>query len=140
MAPKTLKKACEQFVQHLRDTGTKDITADNYARILGLFIEHQGEDKEIGKILPMHVLNFYKSEAATMKTLKDGSKQPRAATSYLQIKRDVRLALCWFHEMGWIDRVPLPSKEKRFLEPKTKTAGQESAPLSAATGEDAEAE
>jgi len=117
MATKTLKSACEEFVQHLRETGTASITADNYARILGLFVIHQGEDKEIGKILPMHVASFYKSEAATMKTLKDGSKQARAATSYLQIKRDVRLCLCWFHEMGWIEKVPIPAEERRFLEP-----------------------
>ena len=117
---KTLKIACEEFVAHLRKTGTASITANNYARILGLFVDFHGPEKDILKITPAHVAKFYLSEPATMKTLQDGSKAPRADLSYLQIKRDVRLALCWFKEMGWIDKVPLPPEERRFLEPKTR--------------------
>ncbi len=28
------------------------------------------------------------------------------------------MALCWFHEMKWIESVPLPPDDRRFLEPK----------------------
>ena len=70
-----------------------------------------GEDKEVGKILPVHVDAFFKSEAATM--LKG---KPRAEASVLQIRRIVRTALVWWHEQGYSEKLPLPSSEKAIQE------------------------
>ncbi len=113
---RTLKYACKKFVEHLKATGTKEITASNYWRILQLFIDYLGPEKNIEDITVRNVSDFYRSKPATHKTRKDGTMVPRAETSYLQIKRDVRLCLCWFHEQGWISSVPLPPDERRFLE------------------------
>ena len=66
-----------------------------------------GEDKEVGKILAVHVNSFYASEAATM--LKG---KPRATASVLQIRRIVRAALVWWHEQGYSERLPLPAEQK----------------------------
>ena len=70
-----------------------------------------GEDKEVGKILAVHVNSFYASEAATM--LKG---KPRATASVLQIRRIVRAALVWWHEQGYSARLPLPAAEKVIQE------------------------
>ena len=118
MATKTLKHVCEQFVEHLKATGTAEITASNYWRILMLFVTYLGEDKDIRDITVRNVGDFYRSKPATMKTLKDGTVLPRADLSYLQIKRNVRLMLCWAHDVRLIESVPLPPDERRFLEEK----------------------
>ena len=113
---KTLKVACKEFVEHLKATGTAEITANNYWRILGLFIDYLGENKSIADITVRNVSDFYRSKPATLKTMRDGSQKPRAESSYMQIRRDVRLALCWFSEQGWIDSIPLPPDERRFID------------------------
>ena len=107
----TLKEAAAQYIQHLTETGQKPSTIGTARRTLDLLIEEMGEQKEVGKILTLHVAAFLKSDAATM--LKG---KPRAEASVLQIRRIVRAALVWFHEQGWLEVLPLPKDEKRFLE------------------------
>jgi hypothetical protein len=103
----SLKAAAAAYVVHLGAAGAKPSTVGTVKRTLDLLIEAMGEDKEVGKILPVHVDGFYKSEAATM--LKG---KPRATASILQIRRIVRAALVWWHEQGYSDRVPLPAIER----------------------------
>ena len=116
-----LKDGAAQFVKHLEEIGKKLSTVGTARRTMDLFVGHLGEGKEVGKILPVHVAGFFKSEAAT--TLKG---KPRAKASILQIRRIVRGALGFWHEQKLLDNVPLPKDEKRFLEPrqnrKAKTA------------------
>ena len=109
----TLKAGAAAHLVHLEAIGKKPSTLGTTKRTLDLLIAELGEDKEVGKILPMHVDKFYKSEAATM--LKG---KPRAQASILQIRRIVRSALVWWHEQGYNARIPLPADEKRFIEPK----------------------
>jgi hypothetical protein len=103
----SLKAAAAAYVVHLGATGSKPSTIGTVQRTLALLTGAMGEDKEVGKILPVHVDGFYKSEAATM--LKG---KPRATASILQIRRIVRAALVWWHEQGYSDRVPLPAIER----------------------------
>jgi len=77
---------------------------------MDLVVGHLGEGKEVGKILPVHVAGFFKSEAATM--LKG---KPRAKASILQIRRIVRGALVFWHEQGHLAAVPVPKEDRRFL-------------------------
>jgi len=107
----TLKEATAQYIQHLTETGQKASTVGTARRTLDLLLADMGEGKEVGKILTLHVAGFFKSEAAT--TLKG---KPRAVASTLQIRRVVRAALVWWHEQGWIDGLPLPKTEQRFVE------------------------
>ena len=116
---KTLKTACEEFVEHLRATGTKDITAKAYGRILAMFAAFVGGERDVSTIASADLTGFYASEPANMKTMKDGRKLDRAGLSILQIRRDVRLALCWFKKQGWIEKLPLPDDETAFFEPGT---------------------
>ncbi len=116
-----LKDACEQYLDHLKSIGKKPSTIGTAKRTLDLLITEMGEDKEVGKILPLHVDKFFKSEAATMQAGKEGMK-PRAEASVLQIRRIVRSALVWWKEEDYSERLPLPASEKRYLEPKAKKA------------------
>ena len=107
----TLKAASAAYVVHLGAVGKKPSTLGTVKRTLDLLTEAMGEDKEVGKILPVHVAAFYKSESATI--LKG---KPRAEASVLQIRRIVRAALVWWHEQGYSDRLPLPASEKAIQE------------------------
>jgi len=113
--PMSLRDACSAFVTHQRERGQKPSTIGTICRTLELLIAEMGEDKEVGKILTVHVDKFYKSESATMQPGKDGLK-PRAKASVLQIRRIVRLALVWWNQQGWIDRLALPAEERKFVE------------------------
>ncbi len=112
-----LKEASDAYLEHLKAIGKKSSTIGTAKRTLDLLVTEMGEAKEVGKILPVHVDRFFKSETATMLNGK-----PRADASKLQIKRIIRQALVWWHEKGWSERLPLPGDEKRFVEPKEKKA------------------
>ena len=107
----SLKAAAAAYVVHLSAKGAKPSTVGTVKRTLDLLVEALGEDKEVGKILAVHVDGFYKSEAATM--LKG---KPRATASILQIRRIVRAALVWWHEQGYSDKLALPAAEKVIQE------------------------
>ena len=132
----TLKAASAAYVVHLEAVGKKPSTLGTVKRTLDLLTEAMGEDKEVGKILPVHVDGFYKSETATM--LKG---KPRATASILQIRRIVRAALVWWHERGYSERLPLPAAEKVIQEKHANAAarrakngkGKDEAPTAEAT-------
>jgi hypothetical protein len=107
----TLKAGAAAHLVHLEAIGKKPSTLGTAKRTLDLLVAQMGEDKEIGKILPVHVAAFFKSEAATM--LKG---KPRAEASVLQIRRIVRAALVWWHEQGYSEKLPLPASEKAIQE------------------------
>ena len=107
----SLKAAAAAYVVHLGANGSKPSTVGTVKRTLDLRVEALGEDKEVGKILAVHVDGFYKSEAATM--LKG---KPRATASVLQIRRIVRAALVWWHEQGYSDKLALPAAERVIQE------------------------
>ena len=112
---KNLKEACEQYLEHLKAVGKKPSTLGTARRTLDLLISEMGEDKEVKKILPLHVDKFFKSESATMQPGKDGLK-PRAQASILQIRRIVRQALVYWHEQGFSPSVALPREDKKYLD------------------------
>jgi len=109
-----LKDGAAQYIEHLEAIGKKPSTVGTARRTMDLFVGHLGEGKEVDKILPVHVAGFFKSEAAT--TL---NGKPRAKASILQIRRIVRGALVFWSEQGYLETVPLPKAEKKFLEPRT---------------------
>ena len=103
----------EEYIEHLTAIGKKASTVGTAKRTMALFKENLGAKKVIAKIMPVHVAGFFKSDAAT--TLRD---KPRAKASILQIRRIVRGALVFWQEQGYLDNVPLPKDEKKFLEPR----------------------
>jgi len=119
----TLKEACEKYVASQEVKGQSASTLGTIRRTLNLLTSEMGEDKEVEKILPVHVDKFFKSEAATMQQGKDGMK-PRAEPSLLQIRRIVRMAIVWWHEEKLIERLPLPGTQKAIAEKKAKTQSE----------------
>ena len=108
-----LKDAAGQYIKYLEEVGKKPSTVGTARRTMDIFVGHMSEDKEVGKILPVHVAGFFKSEVATMR-----NDKPRAEASILQIRRIVRGALVWWCEQGYAETVPLPKTEQRYLEPR----------------------
>ena len=107
-----LRIGIKEYIEHLEAVGKRPSTVKTAQRTMDLFIGHLGEGKEVAKIMPVHVAGFFKSEAAT--TLRD---KLRAKASILQIRRIVRDALVYWYAQGYLDSVPLPKNEKKFLEP-----------------------
>jgi hypothetical protein len=121
-----LSDACEKYVESQETKGQSASTLGTIRRTLKLLEGEMGADKEVEKILPVHVDKFFKSEAATMQPGKDGLK-PRAEPSVLQIRRIVRMAIAWWHQEGIIERLPLPGSEKGLAEKKSKAKAEEPA-------------
>ena len=130
----TLKAGAVAYLVHLEAIGKKPSTLGTAKRTLDLLITHMGEDKEVGKILPVHVSGFYKSEIAT--TLKG---KPRAEASVLQIRRIVRAALVWWHEQGYSQRLALPAAEKVIQDKHANAAARRAKKAAKKDGEPADA-
>jgi len=111
----TLKEACEAYLGHMKEKGQSASTLGTIQRTLSLMLEEMGENREVGKILPVHVDKFFKSEKATMQPGKDGLK-PRAQASVLQIRRITRMALVWWKEAGYTERLAVPGEERKLVE------------------------
>ena len=58
----TIKEAAEKFAQQLEALGKKPSTIGTSQRCLDLFVAHQGDEKLVAKLLPVHVAAFFKSE------------------------------------------------------------------------------
>ena len=123
----TLKNACEAYIGHMKTKGQSPSTCGTIQRTLALLVEEMGESKEVGKILTVHVDKFFKSERATQQPGKDGLK-PRAKASVLQIRRITRMALVWWKDAGYTDRLPLPGEDKKFLEKHSEEKSVEEVP------------
>ena len=109
-----LSTGIEEYLAHLEQVGKSASTVGTARRTLALLQHHFGDEKIVSKILTVHVAGFFKSEAATMQPGKDGPK-PRALPSVLQIRRIVRDALVFWHASDYLDSVPLPKDEAKFI-------------------------
>ncbi|MCZ7586505.1 MAG: hypothetical protein M5R36_25985 [Deltaproteobacteria bacterium] len=92
----TIKQAAEQYVAHLKELGKNERTIVTYARHLDLAIAHFGEDKDIAKVLAVHVAAFFKSDAVN-KLIREPKKEgepraerPRSPHTIAQTKRVFR--------------------------------------------------
>ena len=106
----TIVKAAENFIAELEALGKKPSTIGTSRRTLDLLVACLGEDKQVGKILPVHISKFFGSEAATKQPGKDGLK-PRAQASVLQIRRIVRQFMVYLVEQKHLDKIALPKDE-----------------------------
>ena len=113
----TIKQAAEKYVAHLTELGKNERTVVTYGRHLDLAIAHFGEDKDIAKIMPVHVAAFFKSDAVN-KLIREPKKEgearqerPRSHHTIDQTKRVFRMMLVFCKDQGWLDKVPLPKDE-----------------------------
>lgn len=112
-----LTEAIEQYTKQLEAEGKKPSTVKTTGRILKRLIETWGEQKELEKVLPVHVAGFFNGDATTGRGSEANASQS-AVQTVLQIRRTVRHFLLWCQAQGWIKDVPLPKDEKEKLTPK----------------------
>ncbi|MBI5526559.1 MAG: hypothetical protein HY897_09500 [Deltaproteobacteria bacterium] len=103
-----MKNAVEKYLAHLEDLGKSESTRYTVTLDLRMLTAHLGEDKELAKILPVHVAGFFKSDPVNK--IGDPARDRRPAT-VLQIKRITRQFLVWAEEQGYMASVPLPKEE-----------------------------
>ncbi len=108
--PKTVKETVPEYLEYLKSQGKKESTINTIGRLLKLVVTHQGEQKQMGKILPAHIAGFFKSDLATK--VKD---RPMAEPTKLQIRRVTRQFLVWAFETGIIVKLPLPKDEMKLV-------------------------
>jgi hypothetical protein len=104
----TMKNAVEKYLAYLEGLGKSKSTCYTVGLDLRMLIADMGEDKELAKILPVHVAGFFKSEPVNK--IGDPPRDRRPAT-VLQIKRITRQFLVWAEEQGYLSTVPLPREE-----------------------------
>jgi site-specific recombinase XerC len=103
-----MKTAVEEYIKHLEGTGKSKSTLYTIGHDLEMAVAYFGEDKEVGKILPVHVAGFFKSDVV----LKTSTGRERTQVTLAQIRRVFRMFLAWAQEQGYIDRLPLPKAEQ----------------------------
>jgi hypothetical protein len=113
----TIKQAAEKYVAHLTELGKNERTVITYGRHLDLAITHFGEDKDIAKVLPVHVAAFFKSDAVN-KLIREPKKEgearaerPRSHHTIAQTKRVFRMMLGFCKEQGWVEKVAIPKAD-----------------------------
>jgi hypothetical protein len=115
----TMKSALEKYLKHLEAIGKSNSTRYTVNLDLTMLIAHLGEEKELAKILPVHISGFFKSEPVNK--IGDPPRERRPAT-VLQIKRITRQFLVWAQEQGYLDKVPLPKAEMMHVKAAEKSA------------------
>lgn len=102
----TLKTAIETYLAEINSSDKAKSTKYTFGNCLGIMQAHFGEEKEVGKILPVHMAGYFKSEGV-MGT----AEKPKAKPTSDQIKRISRQFLVWAQGQGYIERLPLPKEE-----------------------------
>jgi len=123
----TLKTAIETYLAEINSSGKAKSTKYTFGNCLGIMQTHFGGDKEVGKILPVHMAGYFKSEAVTMMKSKDGTK-PRATATVLQIRRIARQFLVWAVDQKLLDKLPLPKDEAEIANRKARAQEKKNAP------------
>ncbi len=110
-----LKKATEKFIAHLEEAGKKPSTIGTSRRTLALLTDNMGDEKQLDKILAVHISKFFNGDTVMEQPGKNGPK-PRAEASIQQIRRITRQFIFWCVSQGYIEKAPLPKDEARLGE------------------------
>jgi len=112
----TIKEAAEKYLAHLKELDKNERTIETYKRHLDLAFAHFGEAKEIGKILPVHVSAFFKSDAVNKlirEPKKEGEPRRERQRSIHTIRQTIRVykqMLVFCKDQGWTDKIPMPKE------------------------------
>ena len=129
----TIKEAAEQYLAHLSEAGKNERTIYTYSRDLDLAIEHFGEDRNVAKILPVHVAKFFKSDLVT-KLIREPKKEgqprrerPKSEITITKTMRVFRQMLVFCKEQGWVSKLALPKDELARVKDKAEADEQPAA-------------
>ena len=113
----TIKEAAEKYLANLREVGKNERTIYTYNKDLELALAFFGPDKDIAKILPVHVAAFFKSDIVNKliyEPKKEGEarrERPKSPITITKTRRVFRQMLVFCKDQGLLDRVPLPKDE-----------------------------
>ena len=124
-----MKAAVEKYLKHLEEIGKSNSTRYTVTLDLGMLTAYLGEEKELAKLLPVHIAGFFKSEPVNK--IGDPPRDRRPAT-VLQIKRVTRQFLVWAQEQNYLASIPLPKAEMEHVKKPGDEAGEKPAKPKAA--------
>ncbi|HOO56475.1 MAG TPA: hypothetical protein PLN69_06615 [bacterium] len=105
----TLERAIPEFLEHLKEAGKNERTVAVYGRCLENAVTFFKADKQLGKLTPALVGQFFKSDAMTKKP----NGKEKSEITITQGKRVFRMMLVWAAEAGHIADVPVPKSEMK---------------------------
>jgi len=105
----TFEKAVPKFLDALKEQGKNERTVEVYGRCLENAAQFFGADRPLGKLTPMLIGQYFKSDVM----LKKPNGVVKSPITVEQTKRVLRLMLVWANEMGYIADVPLPKAEMK---------------------------
>ena len=105
----TLENAIPEFLKHLKDEGKNERTVEVYGRCIENAVTFFKADKQLGKLTPALVGQFFKSDAMTKKP----NGKLKSEITITQGKRVFRMMLVWAAEAGYITDVPVPKSEMK---------------------------
>ncbi len=121
----TIKEAAEKYLAHLREVGKNERTVYTYGEDLKLALDYFGEDKDVAKIMPVHVAAFFKADSVN-KIIREPKKEgePRrerdkSPITVTKTKRVFRQMLVFCKDQKWIDKIPLTKDELARVKDKT---------------------
>jgi hypothetical protein len=103
----TFEKAIPAFLKHLTENGKNERTVEVYGRCLENVAAYFGQDKPLGKLTPVTIGTFFKSDAF----LKKPNGKAKSEITLTQNRRVLRMMLVWANETGYLADVPLPKAE-----------------------------
>jgi site-specific recombinase XerD len=104
MEQKTLHKAIEEHIKHLKSQGKSERTIYTYSKDFEQVEAYFGPDKKLTSILIPHVSGFLKSDTL----LKMHGDKERSEITVKKTIRVFRMFLVWCLEQGYITKLPLP--------------------------------
>jgi len=105
----TFEKAVPKFLDALKEQGKNERTVEVYGRCLENAAQFFGADRPLGKLTPMLIGQYFKSDVM----LKKPNGVVKSPITVEQTKRVLRLMLVWANETGYIAEIPLPKSEMK---------------------------
>ena len=105
----TFEKVVPKFLDALKEQGKNERTVEVYGRCLENAVNFFGSDRTLGKLTPMLIGQYFKSDTF----LKKPNGKAKSDITTCQGRRVLRLMLVWANEMGYIAEIPLPKSEMR---------------------------
>ena len=127
----TFEKAAPEFLAALKEQGKNERTIEVYGRCIENAVNYFGADRPLGKLTPMLIGQYFKSDAF----LKKPNGKLKSVITTTQGRRVLRLMLVWANERGDLADIPLPKSEMKGDKKKNGNGTGDNEPADAAQGD-----
>ncbi|MFH1538206.1 MAG: hypothetical protein ABIH66_04555 [bacterium] len=126
----TFEKAVPEFLAALKEQGKNERTVEVYGRCIENAVNFFGADRPLGKLTPMLIGQYFKSDAF----LKKPNGKAKSDITTTQGRRVLRLMLVWANERGYLADIPLPKSEMKGDKKKDGNGTGDNEPADSAQG------